>query len=69
MLTVAHRLNTIMDSDRVMVMDAGKIVEFDHPYSLLKNENGYFSKMVAEANSMQLKSIAENSYKNCTSND
>nr|CAD7403867.1 unnamed protein product [Timema cristinae] len=47
-LTVAHRLNTIMDSDKVLVMDAGRMVEFDHPYLLLQNKNGHFSKMVQE---------------------
>lgn len=47
-LTIAHRLNTIMDSDKVIVMDQGRCVEFDHPFILLKNENGYFAKMVKE---------------------
>jgi len=37
-----------MDSDRVLVMDLGKIVEFDHPFNLLKNKDGYFYKMVDE---------------------
>lgn len=45
-LTIAHRLNTIMDSDKVLVMDSGTMVEFDHPYILLKNKNGYFNKML-----------------------
>ncbi|KAF0769463.1 multidrug resistance-associated protein 4-like isoform X1, partial [Aphis craccivora] len=45
-LTIAHRINTIMDSDRVLVMDFGKIVEFDHPKNLLKNADGFFYKMV-----------------------
>lgn len=48
MLTIAHRLNTVMESDRVIVMDAGKIVEFDHPYILLKNKNGFLYTMVEE---------------------
>lgn len=37
-----------MDSDKVLVMDFGKIIEFDHPYRLLKNNNGFFYKMVEQ---------------------
>lgn len=37
-----------MDSDKVLVMDAGKMVEFDHPYKLLKNKDGFLSKMVEQ---------------------
>lgn len=44
-LTIAHRLNTIMDSDRVIVLDKGQIVEFDTPKNLL-NENSIFRSMV-----------------------
>ncbi|XP_044727747.1 ATP-binding cassette sub-family C member 4-like [Chrysoperla carnea] len=47
-ITIAHRLNTIMDSDKVLVMDAGQMVEFDHPCKLLQNENGFFYKLVQE---------------------
>ncbi|RZC33433.1 ABC tran and/or AAA 25 domain containing protein [Asbolus verrucosus] len=39
-LTIAHRLHTVMDSDKVLVMDAGCVVEFDHPYRLLQNTSG-----------------------------
>ncbi|XP_058800223.1 ATP-binding cassette sub-family C member 4-like [Phymastichus coffea] len=47
-LTVAHRLNTIMDSDKVLVMDKGRLVEFDHPHILLQNHHGPFSSLVKE---------------------
>ncbi|KAJ0181179.1 hypothetical protein K1T71_003264 [Dendrolimus kikuchii] len=47
-LTIAHRLNTIMDSDRVLVMDKGTAAEFDTPYTLLSNPNSIFSFMVRE---------------------
>ena len=35
-LTIAHRLNTIMDADRVLVMDQGIAAEFDQPHVLLQ---------------------------------
>eukprot|EP00581_Thalassiosira_minuscula_P016410 CAMPEP_0183715472 /NCGR_PEP_ID=MMETSP0737-20130205/9671_1 /TAXON_ID=385413 /ORGANISM="Thalassiosira miniscula, Strain CCMP1093" /LENGTH=1569 /DNA_ID=CAMNT_0025944567 /DNA_START=70 /DNA_END=4779 /DNA_ORIENTATION=+ len=45
-ITVAHRLNTIMDSDLVLVMDDGKAAEFDRPSTLLSQENGIFKSLV-----------------------
>lgn len=47
-LTIAHRLNTVMNCHKVLVIDSGRIVEFDHPYNLLKNNDGYLHKMVEE---------------------
>lgn len=66
-LTVAHRLNTIIDSDRVLVMDAGKAVEFDTPYNLLQKPNGVFKDMVLSLGfeeAERLLSIAEDKFKN-----
>ncbi|NXH26520.1 MRP2 protein, partial [Myiagra hebetior] len=47
-LTIAHRLHTIMDSNRVMVLQAGRIVEFDSPEELLTKQ-GIFSAMAKDA--------------------
>uniref|UniRef100_A0AAQ5ZZH2 ATP-binding cassette, sub-family C (CFTR/MRP), member 2 n=1 Tax=Amphiprion ocellaris TaxID=80972 RepID=A0AAQ5ZZH2_AMPOC len=47
-LTIAHRLHSIMDSSRVMVLDAGKIVEFDSPRNLLEKQ-GHFYAMAKDA--------------------
>ncbi|KAH7710489.1 multidrug resistance-associated protein 1-like protein [Aphelenchoides avenae] len=46
-LTIAHRLNTIMDYDRVIVLDKGRICEMDSPQNLLLNRNSMFAGMVA----------------------
>lgn len=59
-LTIAHRLNTVMNSDRVLVMDKGIAAEFDTPKNLLKNPNGIFSQLVAQtgqANARLLRSM------------
>ena len=48
-MTIAHRLNTIIDYDRVLVMDKGEIAEFDSPQALLANTNSIFYSMAKEA--------------------
>ncbi|KAG8259190.1 Multidrug resistance-associated protein 4 [Homalodisca vitripennis] len=47
-LTIAHRLNTVMDSDKVLVMSAGSAVEFEHPHILLQNKEGVLYGMVEQ---------------------
>ncbi|XP_032226749.1 ATP-binding cassette sub-family C member 5 [Nematostella vectensis] len=48
-LTIAHRLNTVLTADRIMVMEAGKIVEFDEPSVLSADPESYFSKLLQAA--------------------
>ena len=49
-LTIAHRLNTIMDYDKVLVIDKGRVVEFDKPEVLLENDMGYYTQLVKTGN-------------------
>ncbi|XP_017924703.1 canalicular multispecific organic anion transporter 1 [Manacus vitellinus] len=56
-LTIAHRLHTIMDSNRVMVLQAGQIVEFDSPEELLQKQ-GIFSLMAKDAGITNTESTA-----------
>jgi ABC-type multidrug transport system fused ATPase/permease subunit len=61
MLTVAHRLNTIMDYDLILVMDAGKAAEFGSPRDLLAH-GGLFSQLVdatGTESSIALRKIAD----------
>lgn len=65
-LTIAHRLHTIMDSDKILVMDAGRAVEFEHPYKLLQDPEGLFYKLVLQTGAdmaQDLISVAEENYR------
>ncbi|ORZ36243.1 P-loop containing nucleoside triphosphate hydrolase protein, partial [Catenaria anguillulae PL171] len=50
-LTIAHRINTIIDSDMILVLDQGQVAEFAPPQELLKNQESLFTKLVRDAES------------------
>jgi ATP-binding cassette subfamily C (CFTR/MRP) protein 4 len=47
-LTIAHRLETIMDSNRVLVLDEGTIAEFDSPLALLQQKSVFYDMVMAD---------------------
>ncbi|KAI4371824.1 hypothetical protein MLD38_010127 [Melastoma candidum] len=60
MLIIVHRLNTIIDCDRILLLDSGRVLEYDTPEGLLSNEGSAFSKMVQStgaANAQYLRGI------------
>lgn len=61
-LTIAHRLETIIDSDKVFVVDSGRVAENDHPYTLLQNENGLFYKLVEQTGKKKADSLKQCAY-------
>lgn len=44
-VAVAHRLRTVIDYDRLIVLDKGELVEFDTPLNLIEKEDGIFRNM------------------------
>lgn len=48
-ISVAHKLDTILDYDRVIVLDAGKVIESGEPYTLLMDPKSHFSRLYANS--------------------
>lgn len=46
---MAHRLRTVIDYDRLVVLDKGKIVEFDTPWKLIRKKDGVFRNMALKS--------------------
>jgi ATP-binding cassette subfamily C (CFTR/MRP) protein 1 len=51
-ITIAHRINTIIDYERIVVLDHGEIKEVGHPYELLMNKDGLFYGMCKSTNEL-----------------
>lgn len=63
-LTVAHRLYTIIDSNKILVMEKGRIVECDSPGALL-NKRGNFYRLVDETGEQAAKFLRDVALGNC----
>ena len=50
MITIAHRLSTVIKSDKIVVMSFGEVVEFDTPQALMGNPESKFSQLLKEYN-------------------
>lgn len=57
-ITIAHRINTILDSDRIIVLDHGTVAEFDTPSELVR-QRGLFYELVKEANLLSSLDVAQ----------
>lgn len=63
-MTIAHRLHTVMDSDKILVMNFGKVEEFDTPLNLLNIDGGIFADMVNATGAAESKNLKLMAMKN-----
>ncbi len=52
-ITIAHRLQTIIDYDKVLVLDKGTVIEYGDPYELVKKDGGMFRGMCASSGELE----------------
>ncbi|THC96422.1 hypothetical protein EYZ11_004119 [Aspergillus tanneri] len=53
-ITIAHRLQTIIDYDKVLVLDHGRVIEYDHPWTLINQADGLFRSMCENSGNMEV---------------
>ncbi|KAI9843545.1 MAG: ABC transporter 7, partial [Thelocarpon superellum] len=53
-ITIAHRLQTIIDYDKVLVLDKGEVKEYDHPWTLLQQPDSIFRGMCQMSGDMEV---------------
>ncbi|KAN0061178.1 Transporter of the ATP-binding cassette (ABC) [Thecaphora frezii] len=59
-ITIAHRIKTIADYDKICVLDKGKVIEFGSPKELMEKEGGVFQSMCEQSGEMaELKRLAD----------
>ena len=58
-LTIAHRINTIIENHKVVCLEAGKLVAMDSPAAMLADPNSVFSQLVAETGDASAKNLKE----------
>ena len=63
--TIAHRIETIIDSDRIIVLEKGRLIEFEIPFLMLEKESSYLSNLLSYLDPLtllRLRSIAHKNY-------
>ncbi|KAG0299316.1 hypothetical protein BGZ97_003779 [Linnemannia gamsii] len=56
-LTIAHRIKTVMDSDKVLVLENGRVQEFEEPRTLLTNPESLFYRLAEQAGELDLRRL------------